>query len=70
MDILLAPLFVLLGALAGLWLLVPSVVAVEKLYGLDRGKAIIAVATPIVIFLVLGGIFALIGLSVWALLAR
>jgi hypothetical protein len=59
-----------LGILAGLWLLVPSVLAVEKLYGIDRGKSIIAVATPIVIFLILGSVFALIGFSMWALLNR
>ena len=59
-----------LGALAGLWVLVPSVLAVERLYGLERSKAIIAVATPIVVFLVLAAIFAVVGLSMWAMFAR
>lgn len=59
-----------LGFLAGLWLLVPSVLAVEKLYGLDRGRAIIAVITPIVIFLILAAIFAVIGFSIWAILSQ
>jgi len=59
-----------LGVLAGLWVLVPSVLTLEKLYGLDRGKAIIAVITPIVIFLILAAIFAVIGFSMWAILSR
>lgn len=59
-----------LGALAGLWVLVPAVLAAEKVYGLDRGKAVLAVLTPIVLFIVLGAIFAVIGLSMWALFSR
>lgn len=59
-----------LGALAGLWVLVPAVLTAERVYGIDRGKAVIAVLTPIVIFMVLGSILALVGLSMWALLGR
>jgi hypothetical protein len=58
------------AVLAWLWLLVPSVVAVEKVYGLDRGKAIVCVAAPVVLGLIVSGIVGLIGLSVWALLGR
>lgn len=58
---------VALGILAGLWVLVPAVLVTERVYGIDRGKAVVAVAAPIVIFLILGAVFAVIGLSMWAL---
>jgi hypothetical protein len=61
---------VVLGVLAGLWALVPAVLTAEHVYGIDRGKAIIAVVAPIVIFLILGGIFMMVGLSMWAMLGR
>jgi hypothetical protein len=60
----------LFGWLAGLWLLVPSVLAVERIYGLDRGKAIISVLAPVVLGLILFGILAVIGLSMLAILGR
>lgn len=59
-----------LAWLAWLWLLVVAVVAVEKLYQLDRTKAIIAVAIPVGVMIVIWGIFALIGLSFLALAMR
>jgi hypothetical protein len=46
------------------------VVAVEKLYQLDRTKAIIAVAIPVGVMIVIWAIFALIGLSFLALAMR
>lgn len=58
------------GWLAGLWLLVPSVLAVERVYGLDRGKAIISVLAPVILGLILFGILAVIGLSMLAILGR
>jgi hypothetical protein len=61
---------VALGALAGLWALVPVVLSAEHVYQIDRGKAIIAVAAPIVIFMILGAVFMMVGLSMWALLGR
>ncbi len=42
-----------LAGLAGLWLLVVTVVTVERVYGLDRGKAIIAVAIPVVVGIII-----------------
>jgi hypothetical protein len=59
-----------LGILAGLWILVPAVLTAERAYGIDRGKAVIAVLTPIVLFLIIASVFAVIGLSTWALLSR
>ena len=59
-----------LGILAGLWVLVPAVLTAERVYGIDRGKAVVAVLAPIVLFLILGAIFAVIGLSMWALFSR
>ncbi len=47
-----------LAGLAGIWMLVVTVVTVERVYGLDRGKAIIAVAIPVVIGIIIGMIFA------------
>ncbi len=58
-----------LGVLAGLWVLVPAVLAAERVYGIDRGKAIIAVAAPLVLFIVLLGALTLVGLSLWAVLS-
>ena len=58
------------GWLAGLWLLVPSVLAVERIYGLDRAKAIISVLAPVVLGLIVFGILALIGLSMLAILGH
>jgi hypothetical protein len=53
-----------LGVLAGLWLLVPSVLTVERLYGIDRTKAIISVLIPVILAIIvwsLIGIGALLG---------
>jgi len=47
-----------LGVLAGLWVLVPAVLTLEKTYGLERGKAIITVAIPVVLALILWSIVA------------
>ncbi len=61
---------VALGGLAGLWVLVPAVLTAERVYSIDRGKAVVAVLTPIVLFLILAAVFAVIGLSMWALFSR
>ncbi len=54
-----------LTALSGLWLLVVSVLTVEKTYKLDRGKSVIVVAIPAVLALILGTLFsAIIGFSI------
>jgi len=58
------------GWLAGLWLLVPSVLAVEKIYGLDRGKAVISVLAPVILAFIVFGILAVVGLSMLAILGR
>jgi hypothetical protein len=47
-----------IAGLAGLWMLAVTVVTVERVYGLDRGKAITAVAIPVVLGIVLAMIFA------------
>ncbi len=57
----------LLSWLAGIWLLVVSVLVTEKVYGLDRGKAVVAVAIPVVILLIIGSIFGALLLSLFAL---
>jgi hypothetical protein len=62
------PLF--LGFLAGIWVLVVSVVVVERTYKLDRGKAIVTVAIPVVVGLILSAMLAAFGVAVWALLGR
>ncbi|MFH1501937.1 MAG: YIP1 family protein [Candidatus Eisenbacteria bacterium] len=59
-----------LGSLAGLWVLVPAVLAAEHVYQVDRGKAVIAVVAPIVVFMILGGILMMVGLSMWAILGN
>jgi len=62
------PLF--LGFLAGIWLLVVSVIVVERTYKLDRGKAIVTVAIPVVVGLILAAMLMAFGVAVWALLGR
>ncbi len=53
-----------LAVLAGLWLLVVAVVSVERAHAIDRGKAIVVVAIPLIIGLIIGAIFAaIIGMS-------
>jgi len=47
-----------LAGLAGIWMLVVTVLTVERVYGLERGKAIIAVAIPVVLGIIIGMIFA------------
>lgn len=52
--------------LAGLWLLVVAVVAVERAHGIDRGKAIMAVLAPVALFLIIAFIGIVLGLSLLA----
>lgn len=60
-----------LAFLAGLWMLVIAVIVVEHAYQIDRTKAIIVVAVPVVLGLIIGLIMSLmVGLSAWALLGR
>ena len=47
-----------LAGLAGIWMLVVTVLTVERVYGLERGKAVIAVAIPVVLGIVVAMIFA------------
>jgi len=49
-----------LAMLAGIWLLVVSVVIVERVHAMDRGKAIVVVAIPLLIGIVIAAIFAVI----------
>jgi len=49
-----------LAVLAGIWLLVVSVVVVERAHAVDRGKAIVVVAIPLLIGLIIAAIFAVI----------
>jgi len=49
---------VFLAGLAGIWMLVVTVLTVERVYGLERGKAIIAVAVPAVLGIIIAMIFA------------
>jgi hypothetical protein len=55
-----------LAFLAGLWLLVVSVLCVENVYGLDRGKAIGAVAIPVVLFFIIAMMFVVMGVGLMA----
>jgi len=52
------PLAIFFGVLAGLWALVPCVLSVERIYGLDRGKAIIAVAVPLALGIIISAVMA------------
>jgi hypothetical protein len=61
----------LIGPLTGLWLLVVMVVATEHVYGIERGKAIGAVALPLAVFLIIGAFLAILaGVSMLALTGR
>ena len=55
-----------LSGLAGLWMLVVMVVAVEIVYGIDRGKAIAVVAIPVVLFLIVGMMMVVMGVGLMA----
>jgi len=59
-----------LAFLAGLWLLVVSVIIVEHVYQLDRAKAIIVVAVPVVVAIIIAMIALVLGLSAFAILGR
>ena len=52
------PFAIFFGVLAGLWALVPCVLATESVYGLDRGKAIIAVAIPLALGIIISLVLA------------
>jgi hypothetical protein len=57
----------LLCFLAGLWMLVVTVVATENVYeGIDRGKAIASVAIPFVLFLIVGMMVLIMGVGILA----
>ncbi len=58
-----------LAGLVGIWMLVVTVVTVERVYGLERGKAIIAVAIPVVVGIIISMIFvAAVGLGTFMLM--
>ncbi len=56
--------------LAGLWLLVIAVVVVEHVYQIDRTKAIIVVAVPVAIGILISIIGFFLGLSTMAMMGR
>ena len=61
----------LVGPLTGLWLLVVMVLSTEVVYGVERGKAIAAVAIPLVVFLIVFGFLALVaGVGFMAITGR
>jgi hypothetical protein len=60
-----------LAVLSGLWLLVVAVITIEYVYQIDRTKAIIVMAVPVVLAIILWFIvFLVVGLSALALLGR
>jgi len=56
--------------LVGLWLLVVAVIVVEHVYQIDRTKAIIVVAVPVAIGILLSIIAFFLGMSTLALMGR
>jgi hypothetical protein len=56
--------------LAGLWLLAVAVIVVENTYQIDRTKAIIVVAVPMALGLLISIIAFFLGLSAMALMGR
>jgi len=57
---------VILGWLAGLWMLVVAVICVERAYKLDRAKAIATVVIPVaVLFLFSLMFFAMVGMAIF-----
>jgi len=59
-----------LAVVSGLWVLVPSVLVVEHVYGVDRGKAVIALAVPLVLGVIVMGVFAAIGAAIGLAMLR
>jgi len=59
-----------LAFIAGLWLLVVGVIVVETVYQIDRTKAIIVVAVPVVLGIIISIIAFFMGLSALALMGR
>lgn len=54
----------MVAMLAGLWMLVVTVLTVERVYGLDRGKAVVAVAIPVVLGIIISMVLvAVVGLG-------
>lgn len=54
----------MIAMLAGLWMLVVTVLTVERVYGLDRGKAVVAVAIPVVLGIIISMILvAVVGIG-------
>jgi len=59
-----------LGWVAGIWMLVVAVLCVERAYGLDRPKAIATVAIPVVVmFFLLTVFFAVVGVAAFLALS-
>jgi hypothetical protein len=56
--------------LVGLWLLVVAVIVVEHVYQIDRTKAIIVVAVPVAIGILISIIAFFLGMSTLALMGR
>ncbi len=54
--------------LAALWLCVVAVFTIEKVYSIERGKAVIVVAVPVVIGLLLSAFMAMLGVFTAAML--
>jgi hypothetical protein len=57
---------VILGWLAGLWMLVVAVICVERAYKLDRAKAIATVAIPVAVLILFSLMFfAMVGMAIF-----
>lgn len=59
-----------LSALAAIWMLVVSVVIIERVHKIDRAKAIIVVAVPVVLWIIIFFIMTVIGVGIMALTSR
>ena len=59
-----------LGWVAGIWMLVVAVICVERAYGMDRPKAIATVAIPVVVmFVLMMMFFAVVGVAAFLALS-
>lgn len=59
-----------LAGLAAIWMLVVGVIVIERVHRIDRGKAIIVVAIPVVLWIIVFFIFTVVGVGLMALTNR
>ncbi|MBN2564971.1 MAG: YIP1 family protein [Candidatus Eisenbacteria bacterium] len=59
-----------LSALAAIWMLVVSVIIIERTHKIDRGKAIVVVAVPVVLWIIVFFIMTIVGVGLMALTGR